>query len=65
MFDPEEAHRSLGTLTLLEEIRWAQDHGKRWLYPGYATVQSSAYDYKKSFRPLERFDWQGNWVPLV
>lgn len=65
MFDPEEAHRSLGTLTLLEEIRWAQDHGKRWLYPGYATEQSSAYDYKKSFRPLERFDWQGNWVPLV
>ena len=65
MFDPDESPRSLGTLTLLEEIRWARAQGKRWLYPGYATEQPSAYDYKKSFRPLECFDWQGNWVPLA
>lgn len=64
MFDPEESRRALGTLTLLEEIRWAETQGKTWLYPGYATEQPSIYDYKKSFRPLESFDWRGNWKPL-
>lgn len=46
------------------EIRWANAMGKRWLHPGYATEQPSAYDYKKSFRPLQHFDWSGNWLPL-
>ena len=64
MFEPHAASRSLGTLTMLEEIRWATAAGKRWLYPGYATAQPSHYDYKKTFRPLERFDWRGQWLPL-
>ncbi len=64
MFEPDEAWRSLGTLTLLTEIQWAATRGKRWLYPGYATAQPSHYDYKKSFRPLEYFDWEGRWHPL-
>lgn len=64
VFDPEHSCRSLGTLTLLEEIRWAREQGKRWLYPGYATREPSAYDYKKTFRPMEYFDWEGNWQPL-
>jgi arginine-tRNA-protein transferase len=64
IFDPTEQRRGLGTLTLLEEIRWAQSQGKRWLYPGYATVEPSTYDYKKSFRPAECFDWNGNWRVL-
>lgn len=61
IFDPAESRRGLGTLTLLEEIRWARSQGKRWLYPGYATEEPSAYDYKKTFRPSECFDWKGNW----
>ena len=61
VFDPVEQRRGLGTLTLLEEIRWARSQGKRWLYPGYATAEPSVYDYKKTFRPVEYFDWQGNW----
>lgn len=65
MFEPGEASRSLGTLTLLAEIQWAFTRGKRWLYPGYATVQPSHYDYKKSFRPLQCYDWCGRWHPLT
>ena len=61
IFDPAERHRGLGTLTMLLEIQWALSQGKRWLYPGYATEQPSAYDYKKSFRPMEYFDWRGSW----
>jgi arginyl-tRNA--protein-N-Asp/Glu arginylyltransferase len=64
MFEPDESWRSLGTFTLLHEIQWAAARGKRWLYPGYATAQPSHYDYKKSFRPLQCYDWRGNWLPL-
>ncbi|MCU0794971.1 MAG: GNAT family N-acetyltransferase [Akkermansiaceae bacterium] len=64
MFDPADSRRGLGMLTLLEEIRWAREHGRKWLYPGYATREPSAYDYKKSLRPLEYYDWRGNWLPL-
>jgi len=64
LFEPDEARRSPGTFTLLHEIQWAAAQGKRWLYPGYATAQPGHYDYKKSFRPLFRYDWQGHWVPL-
>lgn len=64
IFDPAEQRRGLGTLTLLEEIRWGRSHGKHWLYPGYATAGQSAYDYKKTFRPAEYYDWIGNWRPL-
>jgi arginyl-tRNA--protein-N-Asp/Glu arginylyltransferase len=64
MFDPLHSRRSPGMLTLLEEIHWARAKGKSWLYPGYATHEPSSYDYKKSLRPLEYFDWLGNWKPL-
>jgi arginine-tRNA-protein transferase len=64
IFDPAEQRRGLGTLTLLEEIRWAQSQGKRWHYPGYATAEPSGYDYKKTFRPTEYFDWHGTWRVL-
>ena len=64
MFEPDEERRGLGTLTMLREIEWARENGKQWLYPGYATVQQSHYDYKKSFRPLSVWDWRANWVPL-
>lgn len=65
MFEPDEAARSPGTFTLLTEIAWATARGKRWLYPGYATVDPGHYDYKKSFRPLEYYDWRGRWLPLT
>lgn len=61
-FEPEFANRSLGILTLLMEIEYCRESGLRWLYPGYATRQSSAYDYKKQFRGLEWLDFAcGEW----
>lgn len=64
LFDPGEAGRSLGILTMLAEIEWAAAQGKRWLYPGYATAGPGIYDYKKRFHPLQYFDWRGRWRPL-
>ena len=66
MFDPDHAWRSLGIFTLLKEIEWARGNGRHWLYPGYATAGPGIYDYKKSFAPLEHFDWaSGSWRELA
>ncbi|RYD32446.1 MAG: GNAT family N-acetyltransferase [Verrucomicrobiaceae bacterium] len=64
MFEPDAAPRSPGVLTLLEEIAFARRTGRRFLYPGYATLEPSHYDYKKAFSGLQTYDWQtGGWIP--
>lgn len=62
MFEPTETKRGLGILTMLLEIQYAQKHGKSFYYQGYAYEGESFYDYKKRFRALEMFDWEGNWL---
>ncbi len=62
MFEPTETKRGLGILTMLLEIKYAQENGKNFYYQGYAYEGESFYDYKKRFRALEMYDWQGNWV---
>jgi len=62
LFEPAEGKRSLGIFTMLLEIQHCREAGLRWLYPGYATHESSAYDYKKQFRGTEALDWAtGEW----
>lgn len=64
MFEPEHESRSLGIFTLLCEIEWARQHGKAYAYPGYATLGSSHYDYKKQFSGLEGYHWSSEtWIP--
>jgi arginyl-tRNA--protein-N-Asp/Glu arginylyltransferase len=65
IFDPDERKRSLGIFTMLLEIQHCREAGLSWLYPGYATHEPSAYDYKKQFRGTEMLDWStGEWRPL-
>jgi arginine-tRNA-protein transferase len=61
MFAPEESARSLGIYTMLLEIDWAWENEKEFFYQGYSYEGNSFYDYKKRFRALEKYDWQGNW----
>jgi len=61
MFAPEETSRSLGIFTMLVEIEFAIKHGKEFYYHGYAYEGNSFYDYKKRFRALEKFNWNGSW----
>ena len=63
MFEPSESRRSLGIFTMLEAIRYSQELGCRYYYPGYAYHGSSFYDYKKNFSGLESFDWESEWEP--
>lgn len=65
MFDPLEGDRSLGVLTMLLEIQFAIETGRRYYYHGYAYEGRSFYDYKKRFRSLEVFDWKGEWIDFV
>jgi leucyl-tRNA---protein transferase len=60
MFEPSETTRGLGILTMLLEIKYAQKLGKSYYYQGYAYQGESFYDYKKRFRSLEMYDWEGN-----
>jgi arginine-tRNA-protein transferase len=64
IFEPDAARRSPGIFTLLQEIEFARASGRRFLYPGYATIEPGHYDYKKQFRGLHWFDWLGSWHPL-
>lgn len=64
-YDTDFGKRSPGLHTLLEEIRYAQTHAKRYVYLGYAHDVASHYEYKKKFNGLEYYDWEGNWVDYV
>lgn len=61
IFDPDETARSLGIFTMLLEIDFAINAGKKYLYQGYVYEGNSFYDYKKRFTALEKFDWNGRW----
>jgi arginine-tRNA-protein transferase len=66
LFEPSHSKSSLGIFTLLQEIEYCRSTGLRWLYPGYATREPSAYDYKKQFRGTEWLDWEsGEWRMLA
>ena len=63
MFEPEESHRGLGHFTLILELLYARERGKRFLYTGYAHRTESYYDYKKRYRGSEFYDWRARWRP--
>ena len=63
MFDPKYSKYGLGIFTMLEEIKYALDNGYKYYYSGYATIEPSAYDYKKSFNEQEFFSWT-EWKPM-
>ena len=64
MFEPTVTDRSLGIFTMLKEIEWAIETGRKFYYLGYAYEEKSFYDYKKRFRGTEAFDWDDEWKSL-
>ena len=64
MFEPDVTERSLGIFTMLKEIEFAIETGRKFYYLGYAYEGKSFYDYKKQFRATEAFDWDGEWKSL-
>lgn len=53
-FNPELAHLSLGTYSILKQVELCRDTGRRYLYLGYFVAQSPHMSYKAKFHPHER-----------
>lgn len=52
-FDPNEAHRGLGTYAILRQMEWARQLGRRHLYLGFWIAGHPKMDYKARFKPLQ------------
>ena len=62
-FEPEMAHRSLGSLAILWLIGQARAAGLPYVYLGYWVAESRKMSYKSRFRPADIFS-AGQWRPL-
>lgn len=58
-FEPEESHRSLGTLMILDHVARARRMGLGYVYLGYWVQGSRKMDYKARFLPQERLGPDG------
>lgn len=62
LFAPEYGKQSLGITTMLLEIEYAIQNGKKFYYPGYVLDEDSVFDYKKRLNNLFYFSWEDyNW----
>lgn len=52
-FDPDFEHFSLGTLMILEQIKFAQQFNKEFVYLGYQIDECVKMRYKTQFLPAE------------
>ena len=65
IFHPNYSKQRLGIYTMLAEMIYAQSKGFTYYYSGYATIERSSYDYKKSFCPQQFYQWGEEWYPMV
>ncbi len=50
-YDPEYAHLSLGKLSLYNQIRYAKEAQKPWIYLGYYVKDCISLSYKDEYKP--------------
>lgn len=55
-YDPDYPRNSLGTYSLLYEIKLAEMLGLEWVYLGYWVDGCKAFEYKKNFQPIEMLE---------
>ena len=57
-FDPDYSGVSLGSLTMLLELKYAIELGMEYYYHGYCYDIPSQFDYKCNFMALQQRDWK-------
>ena len=62
-FEPDEERRSLGVLSILQQIEVCRSLGLPYLYLGYWVQDSAKMAYKTNFRPAELFQ-NNQWTRL-
>lgn len=60
-FDPAASRYSPGTLSVLQQIRWAQTNQRRWIYLGLYVASNRHLNYKARFQPQQRLI-NGTWT---
>jgi arginine-tRNA-protein transferase len=60
-FDPDVAHRGLGTFGALYEIEYARSIGLPYYYLGYYVSGCASMSYKANYRPYELLGMDGRW----
>lgn len=63
-FDPEIAHDSIGTYSILKQIEYCREHELEYLYLGYFVDNSPHMMYKSRFLPHQRLVG-GAWKDFV
>lgn len=66
-YDPDYAHYSLGKLSLYNQIMYAKNSYKKWVYLGYYVEDCPSLSYKSHYKPYltldakpeigEKFNW--------
>jgi arginine-tRNA-protein transferase len=63
-YDPDLVKRRLGIFSLIEEIRFAAESGKRWHYLGFLIREIPKMAYKEQFAPCQILQ-NGVWKELT
>jgi arginyl-tRNA--protein-N-Asp/Glu arginylyltransferase len=63
-YDPDLAHRSMGTFLILDHISQVRSAGLNYVYLGYWVKESPKMAYKALYRPLEVQRGTLGWCPL-
>lgn len=62
-FDAGMTERSLGTLAILSQIKYARQTGRDYVYLGFWINGHPKMDYKRHYPALELRDMNGAWIP--
>ena len=59
-YDPDFANYSLGKLSLYNQVKFAKQSKKRWIYLGYYVEECPSLSYKSHYKPYLTLDGRPN-----
>lgn len=62
-FDPDFEHFSLGTVMILEQLKYAKEQNKQFVYLGYQIDECTKMKYKTQFLPAQK-QLNDEWVAI-